>query len=726
MRYLLFFFLIFSSWIVGFTNPRYQWISDNQFLTIIDGNLVQHNLPSNEEKVVVSAKQIQDATGVVSAEIEDFSLSTDKTQVLVFTNGVKVWRYKTKGEFWLFNLKTGSIKEIGMMFPPKSLQFAKIAPDGNKVAYVYDKNIYVDDVITNTTKQITTDGKNKVVNGTFDWVYEEEFNCRDGFRWSPDSKSIAYWQADATKIPDYTLVNLTDSLYPQLKRVEYPKIGQPISSVRIGIANVGGVDIKTKWMDIPGAANANYLVRMEWAPKTNEIIVQQLNRKQQETSIFICNPLNGNAKLTYVDYDSAWVDIQSSWDSDYNDGGWDWINEGAKFLWASEKDGWRHIYKVDYLGKEQLITNGDFDVMDIVKVDDVHEFLYYLASPGNATRKYLYRSKLDGSSKPERISPAAQPGTHTYSFSPNSTFAYHEFSNANTPPMAEWITLSDHKGINNTEVVDKAIRESKKSNALEFFTVKTVDGISIDGWMQKPANFDKTKKYPVLFYVYSEPAAQTVKDEFYTSYNPLYNGDLAADGYISISLDNRGTPAPKGRDWRKAIYRNIGIVNIRDQAMAAMEVSKWSFIDTSRIAVWGWSGGGSATLNLMFQYPNIYKTGISIAAVASQLTYDNAYQERYMGQLQETRADYIKGSPITYAKNLKGNLLYIHGTGDDNVHYQNAELLLNELIKYNKQFQFMAYPNRSHSIDEGEGTRQHLSSLYTKFLKANCAPGGRN
>ena len=725
MRYLLFLILFSFSFIVGFSNPRFQWISDNQFLTITNGEIVQHTLPSGDKKVVVSAKLIQDATGFSSAEIEDFSLSADKTQVLVFTNGVKVWRYKTKGEYWLVNLKTGKIKEIGMMFPPKSLQFAKISPDGNKIAYVCNKNIYVDDVIANTTKQITTDGKNRVFNGTFDWVYEEEFNCRDGFRWSPDSKSIAFWQVDATKISEYTLVNLTDSLYPQLKRVEYPKVGQPISSVRIGIANVGGVDSKTKWMDIPGAANANYLVRMEWAPKTNEIIVQQLNRKQQESSIYVCNPINGNAKLTYIDYDSAWIDIQSSWDSDYNDGGWDWVGEGSKFLWASEKDGWRHIYKIDLSGKEQLVTIGDFDVMDIVKVDEAHDFLYYLASPGNATRKYLYRSRLDGSTKPERITPASQPGSHEYTLSPASTFAYHEFNNSFTPPMAEWITLNDHKGITNPDAVDKAIRERKKVNAPEFFTVKTVDGISIDGWMQKPTNFDKTKKYPVLFYVYSEPAAQTVKDEFYTSYNPLYNGDLAADGYIYISLDNRGTPSPKGREWRKAIYRNIGIVNIRDQAMAAMEVSKWSFIDMSRIAVWGWSGGGSATLNLMFQYPNIYKTGISIAAVGNQLTYDNAYQERYMGQLQETKADYIKGSPITYAKNLKGNLLYIHGTGDDNVHYQNAELLLNELIKYNKQFQFMSYPNRSHSIDEGEGTREHLRNLFTKYLQANCAPGGK-
>jgi dipeptidyl-peptidase 4 len=247
----------------------------------------------------------------------------------------------------------------------------------------------------------------------------------------------------------------------------------------------------------------------------------------------------------------------------------------------------------------------------------------------------------------------------------------------------------------------------------------------MDGWMVKPANFDPHKKYPVVFYVYTEPAATTVHDTYGVGWNRLYRGNMAKDGYIYISLDNRGTPAPKGRAWRKSIYRNIGRINIHDQAMAAKEILKWNYVDPERVAVWGWSGGGSATLNLMFQYPDIYKTGIAIAAVANELTYDNIYQERYMGLPQENLEDFVNGSPIAYAKNLKGNLLYIHGTGDDNVHYQNAEMLINELVKYNKQFQFMAYPNRTHSISEGVGTTLHLSTLYTEFLKMHCPPGGR-
>jgi dipeptidyl-peptidase-4 len=274
--------------------------------------------------------------------------------------------------------------------------------------------------------------------------------------------------------------------------------------------------------------------------------------------------------------------------------------------------------------------------------------------------------------------------------------------------------------------VASAIKKADRSKVTtEFFKIKTAEGVEMDGWIRKPENFDPAKKYPVVFYVYTEPWGQEVKDMYTITDNYLYQGDMAKDGYLYVCLDNRGTPVPKGREWRKSVYRKIGLVNIKDQAMAAKEIMKWPYVDTSRIAVWGWSGGGSATLNLMFQYPEIYKTGISVAAVGNQLSYDNIYQERYMGLPQENKQDFINGSPMTYAKNLRGNLLYIHGTGDDNVHYNNAEMLLNELIKHNKQFQFMPYPNRTHSISEGEGTFEHLSTLFTNYLRHHCPPGGR-
>jgi dipeptidyl-peptidase-4 len=405
---------------------------------------------------------------------------------------------------------------------------------------------------------------------------------------------------------------------------------------------------------------------------------------------------------------------------------WDWLNNGKEFLWASEKDGWRHLYLISRDGKsETLITTGNYDVMDISAIDEKSGYVYFSASPDNATQKYLYRTKLDGKSDAERLSPANQQGTHNYHVSPTGMFAMHSFSNYYTPPAAEWISLPAHKALQQ-EVVNEAVAKSNKAASnVEFFKVTTAEGVEMDAWMVRPANFDEGKKYPVVFFVYTEPWGQNVKDQYGITNNHLYQGDMAKDGYIYISIDNRGTPVPKGRAWRKSVYKKIGLVNIRDQAMAAREILKRPYVDTARVAVHGWSGGGSATLNLMFQYPDIYKTGIAVAAVSNQLTYDNIYQERYMGLPQENREDFIKGSPITYAKNLRGNLLYIHGTGDDNVHYSNAEMLINELIKHNKQFQLMSYPNRTHSISEGERTHDHLATLFTNYLRQHCPPGGR-
>jgi dipeptidyl-peptidase-4 len=346
-----------------------------------------------------------------------------------------------------------------------------------------------------------------------------------------------------------------------------------------------------------------------------------------------------------------------------------------------------------------------------------------MASPENATQQYLYSISMNGQQAPVLVSPAAQKGTHNYNVSPAGTYSNHYFSNIKGEWVADWVKLPDHSTFATN---GKSETGSRRSAAVaEMFQVTTEDNVTMDGWMIKPKNFDSTKKYPVLFQVYSEPASMTVKDAQGSAGTFLYAGDIAGDGYIQIGLDGRGTPSPKGAEWRKAIYRKIGIVNIRDQAMATKKIMNWNFVDTSRIAVWGWSGGGSTTLNLLFQYPEIYKTGISIAPVANQLLYDNIYQERYMGLPQENREDFINGSPITYAKNLRGNLLLIHGTGDDNVHYQGTEILINELVKYGKNFQMMSYPNRTHSISEGAGTRAHLAKLFTSYLRQNCPAGGR-
>jgi len=604
--------------------------------------------------------------------------------------------------------------------------FAKFSPNGKSIAYVSDNNIYVEEDASGIIKPLTTNGSVTLINGTFDWAYEEEFACRDGFRWSPDSKSIAYWQIDASEIKKFYMVNNTAAIYSQLVPLEYPKVGEKPSVCRVGVVNISNA--KTKWMSIPGDPSQNYLVRMEFIPSSNNLLIQQLNRKQNQTKLFIVDDLKGTTKIIYEESDEAWVDLFQLGDTyaiDYTNS-FSFLNDSNSILWASEKDGWRHLYQVSLEGKpEVLITKGEYDVIDLKYIHNRDGFLYYIASPDNATQKYLYKTKLNGKGKNELLSPISLKGSHDYSFSSNGNYAEHTFSNHFTPNSKEFISIANHKALTDKESILKNIKKLEEKPTTEFFTITTADNVEMDGWMVKPTNFDPNKKYPVVFYVYSEPARATVKDSYNTSRNSLYIGDMAEDGYIYISLDNRGTPSPKGREWRKSIYRKIGMININDQAMAAKEILNWDFIDPERVAVWGWSGGGSATLNLMFQYPEIYKTGIAIAAVANQLTYDNIYQERYMGLPKENKEDFINGSPISYAKNLEGNLLYIHGTGDDNVHYQNAELLLNELIKNNKQFQFMPYPNRTHGISEGEGTRKHLATLYTNYLKLHCPPGGR-
>lgn len=710
---------------VIFAQGGITWSNDgNAYFRSENGEVVKYTLPENKKTVIIRKERLKPAGAEKPLAVRSFRFSADYTGALIYTNTKKVWRADTRGDYWLYNFSDSSLKQLGKGRPVSSLMFAKFSPDGKKVAYVSEYNLYVEDLATGKIRALTKDGNRKLINGTFDWAYEEEFFCRDGFRWSADSKQIAFWQIDAQGTKDYLMLNNTDSIYPKTVPVEYPVAGEPPSKYKIGAVDV--TTGKISWMKIPDDPKwRTYVPRMEWAANNNELIIQHLNRKQNESNLMLCDVRTGNSKTIYNEKDSAWIDILPAWDQDYTGGGWDWLNNGQEFLWASEKDGWRHLFRISRDGKKETrITNGNYDVMDISTIDEKGGYVYFHASPDNATQKYLCRTKLDGSGSLEMISPENQKGTHNYRLSPNAKYAQHSFSNYYTLPVSEWITLPDHKAINGESKVNEALAKADKSKSnVEFFKVKTEEGVEMDAWMKKPANFDSTKKYPVLFYVYTEPWGQTAADAYGSSNNFMYKGDMSKDGYIYVSIDNRGTPVPKGREWRKCVYRKIGLVNIRDQAMAAKEILKWPYMDTSRVAVWGWSGGGSATLNLMFQYPEIYKTGIAIAPVANQLTYDNIYQERYMGLPQENKQDFLNGSPITYAKNLKGNLLYVHGTGDDNVHFNNAEMLFNELIKYNKQFQMMNYPNRTHSISEGEGTNEHLSTLYTKYLREHCPPG---
>jgi len=707
---LIFSFFIFLSIQVYSQRGGFKWSNDgNSYYRIENNDIVQYILPSNTPKVLISKEQLTPKGTFKPLEISFFDFSNDSQKLLIFTNTKRVWRLNTKGDYWVLNLKTGSLDQVGKNLPESSLMFAKFSPDGKSIAYVSENNLYVEDLSTSQIKKLTTDGSTTLINGTFDWAYEEEFACRDGFRWSPDSKSIAYWQIDASDIKKFYMINNTDAIYSKIVPLEYPKVGEKPSLCKVGVVTVN--DANTTWMDIPGDLRENYLVRMEFIPATKKLLIQQLNRKQNESKLFIADPASGRSNMIYKESDNAWVDIYDEGNKYeiYFTNKYNWLNNGKSILWATEKDGWRHLYNVSLEGKpEQLVTKGNYDFIDLSYIDTKKGYVYFMASPNNATQNYLYKTSLSGKGKLQLVSPKSLEGTHSYNVSPTGTYAIHTFSNNFTKPGRELISFTTQKPLKKAESIEANLASMLETSKVEFFKVKTSEGVEMDGWMVKPTNFDPSKKYPVVFYVYSEPANATVKDVYGVGRNRNYVGSMADDG-----------------EWRKSIYRNIGRINIKDQALAAKEILKWDFVDSNRVAVWGHSGGGSATLNLMFQYPEIYKTGISLAAVVNQLTYDNIYQERYMGLPQENLEDFINGSPVTYAKNLVGNLLYIHGTGDDNVHYQNAEILINELVKYNKQFQFMAYPNRTHGIREGEGTTDHLRTLYTNFLKTYCPPGAK-
>ncbi len=700
---------------------KFNFTADgNGYTQFTGGQIVSTNILTNEKTTLLTKEQLNyQGKGI---KVQSFEVSADGKHILIFANTKKVWRYNTKGDYFLLSTATNTLRKLGTARTEQSLQFAKFNAAATKVAYVSESNIYVEDVATNNVKALTTNGSRKFINGTFDWVYEEEFGLRDGFRWNPDGSSIAFWQIDATKIKDYYMLNTTDDNYSKVIPVEYPKVGEDPSPAKIGVVNISTGN--TQWMNIAGDPVQHYITKLDWASST-EVLVQQLDRKQQVSKLINCNPNTGVATVFYTETDKAWVDIQSA-EPFGNSEGFKLLNKGAEILWVSEKDGWRHIYRISKDGKnETLLTPGNFDIAELKLIDEKNNVVYYTASPNNPIQRYLYYSPLVLKNKQKQTVTLATPekfnGTSAYTISPNGAYAYQSFSSHKIAPTEQWVTLPNHKVIGTEAKLNEVA-----DNGITHTTITTADNITLDAWVNLPIDFDATKKYPVVMYVYGEPAASTVDDEFGVCQNFLYEGNMRADGYIQVTIDNRGTPVLKGANWRKQIYRNIGRLNPRDlaQGMQAL-LAKNNYMDKSRVAVWGWSGGGSSTLNLMFQYPEIFQTGISIAAVGNQLFYDNIYQERYMGLPQENRDDFVQGSPMTHAKNLKGKLLYIHGTGDDNVHYSNAEVLLNELIKHKKLFQFMAYPNRSHSISEGAGTFPHLMATYTNFLQTNCPAGAR-
>ncbi len=700
-----------------------RWLSDGSGYTTLEfsdaargRDIVRYDPETGAREVLVPATSLVAEGDTAPFWISDYDWSEDGSKLLIFTNTRRVWRQNTRGDYWVLELATGKLQKLGREAKPASLMFAKFSSDGTRVAYVTENNVYVEDLASGAVTQLTDDGSETLINGTSDWVNEEEFFLRDGFRWSPDGRWIAYWQFDTEGVHRFQLINNTDSLYPTLTSFPYPKAGTKNSGVRLGIVRSSGG--ATTWLKIEGDPREHYIPRMEWAASSDEVVFQHMNRLQNTNRVMLGAVGTGEVRTVLTETDAAWLDAVDDLR---------WLNDGESFTWISERDGWRHVYVAPRSGQGiRLVTPGAYDVVSVEAVNEEGGWLYFIASPDDPKSRYLYRTSLSGSRAPERLTPSDQPGTHSYNIAPDARWAFHTHSRFGTPSRIELVRLPGHEVVrtlvDNDELRAKV--DALESAPVEFFRVDIGDGIQLDGWMMKPHDFDPSHKYPLLLYVYGEPWGQTVRDAW-TGRQFLWHLMLTQQGYLVASIDNRGTPAPRGRDWRKIVYRKIGVLTSADQAAAMRKIEAWPYVDPDRTAIWGWSGGGSSTLNGIFRYPDVYEAGMAVAPVPDIRLYDTIYQERYMGLPQDNPDDYEQASPVTFADRLEGKLLVVHGTGDDNVHYQGTEKLIDALVGAGRQFTMMAYPNRSHGIFEGRGTTLHLYTLLTEFLKENVPPGPR-
>ncbi len=537
--------------------------------------------------------------------------------------------------------------------------------------------------------------------------------------WSPDSKWIAFMENDRSAIPFRTTLEPTDPTYPKVKKSRYSRVGEPINRARVGVVDSEGKAIR--WLTIPQPKEGCYLGELSWAGNSHDIFIEKLSRGRDKREFLLADIRTASIKSIFEESDPAWV--AGAYETD---AGPVWIRNNSAFIVMSDRDGWRRSYVYGRDGKEQgALTPEKVDVMDFAVLDEAGGWYYYYASPENGTELYLYRSKLDGTGKTERVTPADQPGTHDYNFSPDLKWAFHTYSKFDRPPVTELVKIPSHEVVRVLED-NKALHGRLKSwmaQPTEFFKVDIGDGVVMDGYMIKPRDFDPSKKYPMFIYTYSEPYMQEVVNKW-RGEQSYFHRAVAEMGYLVVCMDTRGTPAPKGTRWRKAEFPTLGVLSTDDQAAGVMELGRTRpYVDLSRVGIWGWSGGGSNTLNALFRKPDVYSLGIAVVPKPQPHLYNSWFQEIFMRTRKENPEGYRKSAPINYAEGLKGNLLIITGTGETNTHVQIVEGLVDRLIALDKKFDYFAYPNRDHGLRRGKGTTLHLRKYMMRYLLTNMPAG---
>jgi dipeptidyl-peptidase-4 len=681
------------------------WTPDGKAYTAVEEDasgatdLYRIDAVGGAKQVLVRGRDLVPPGAAKPIGIEEYTFSGDGSKLLIFTNSARVWRQNTKGTFFVWDFAAHRLTPVSNR--PGYQQFAKFSPDGRLVAFVRDNNIYVTDLATGGETALTRDGGENVINGTSDWVYEEELNLRDAFRWSPDGKRIAFWRLDQTAIPPFYLLN-QDSLYPALVPVRYPKAGTPNSEVKIGVTDIAGG--RTAWVDL-GPDKDIYIAAMGFADSSGQVWLTRLNRDQNRLDLLLADPQTGASRVIMTDTDSAWVDANQP----------RWIAGGKQFLFVSERDGYDQVYLFDRGGSlVRRVTPGGWDVQDVYGVDEKRGTVYFSAASTGPLERQLMRVGLDGKGL-TRLS--TEPGTHTAQFAPTFALYVDTYSRAGVPPVQ---TLRRADGTQVRSIADNARLRDKIAalglNRPEFMTLETADGVMLNAWLIKPKGFNPARKYPLLMNVYGGPGSQTVTDSW-GGPNYLWHQMLARDGYLVASVDNRGTGG-RGAKFMKLTYLHLGRYEAADQIAAARWFSKQPYVSPDRIGIWGWSYGGYMTSLSMFRGAGVFKAALAVAPVTDWRFYDTIYTERYMRTPQENAAGYDESAPLAYADSLRGSFLLVHGTGDDNVHFQNSVRLVERLEAANKQFDMRIYPGRTHSISGGN-TRENLYGLFTAWLKAH-------
>ncbi|MEW5931828.1 MAG: S9 family peptidase [Gemmatimonadota bacterium] len=682
-----------------------QWSDDGRSFVVVEADPQTRasdvwtvGIDDGKRQRIVQGSTLRAEGQSEPVDVEDITWSADGRRALIYSNSQQVWRARTKGTYYVWDQQAGRL--VPLSRGQGWQQFAKLSPDGTRVGFVRDNDLFVVDLASGRETQLTRDGSDTVINGTFDWVYEEELGLQDGWRWSPDGRRIAFWRLDQSRVPVQTWVNDMGQ-YSTPVGLRYPKPGEPNSQVKIGVVDVASGD--TRWME---TGEGEYLARMDWAESPNELVIQRMNRHQNRIDVLLADANSGRSRTLFSDTDSAWVNV----DDDLR-----LVRGGSRILWTSQRDGWNQIYLYGRDGRlVRKLTPDAWDVISVDRVDERGGWVYFTGTGGNPAERHLYRVKLDGGPVQKLT---REPGTHSTSVSPDGRTFVDVWSRASTPPVSR-LFRTDGTLVRALSDNGRAVSNLRAAGVSqpEFIRIPTQDGAEMHAMVIRPPDFDPSRKYPVLFYVYGTPGAQTVTDAWGGS-RYVWHQLLAQKGYIVVSVDTRGT-SNRGRAWEKAGYLNHGVQVTDDLMAAARYMARQPYVDAGRIGMWGWSGGGFTTGLSLARGGRLYKAGISVAPVTDWRLYDNIYTERFMRTPQENPAGYDSTSVIKNAPGITANYLVAHGTADDNVHFQNSVQLATALQAAGKQFSFMLYPNKNHGIS-GAQTQLHLFTMMTNWLEQN-------